>query len=123
MEWRPTPGDRVRTVITKDHKNEIIYLNADHAIESTFTDEFILITGEHIPWAHQIIDYLSNRRDCNRALVLKKLIEFEALHRELDFDELCLLFFEQVKNEEAKYFSLGGNNDTCIHENPTGQIP
>ena len=108
MNWTPSPGDRVKTVLTKDHKNETIYLNGDHAIETTLSNEFLTFTGEWIPWSHQIIDYLSKQRDQNRTIVLKKLIEFEKFHSELDFDELCLLFLKEYELEQQKYFSSGG---------------
>ena len=108
MNWTPTPGDRVRTVITRDHKDEIVYLNADHAIESTISNEFLVITGEWVPWAHQVIDYLSSQRGIDRQSVLKQLLEFEKLHTELDFDELCLLFLSNYELEQQRHFSIGG---------------
>lgn len=108
MQWNPSPGDRVKTVLTKDSKNEVVFLNGDHAIETAISNEFLTITGEWVPWVHQIIDHLSNQRDSNRGLVLRKLIEFEKQHRELDFDELCLLFLKEHELEQQKYFSSGG---------------
>ena len=106
MEWTPKPGDRIKTVITKDTKNELIYLNGDHAIEATICSEFLIFTGEFIPWAHQIIDYLSKQPGKDRRTVLQQLLEFEARHKELDFDELCLLFLdEHEKNNSVSFFT------------------
>lgn len=107
MNWNPAPGDRVKTVITKDHNNEVVYLNADHVIESTIADEFLIFTSEWIPWSHQIIDYLSTRKNSNRSSVLKALLEFEKLHTELNFDDLCLLFLKEQEQEKTIFF--GGN--------------
>lgn len=107
MEWNPAPGDRVKTVVTKDNSNEVVYLNGDHAIEALISNEFIVITGEWIPWSHQIIDYLSGKRGMNRKVILLRLIEFNALHSELDFDQLCLLFLKEFELEQSKSF-LGG---------------
>jgi len=99
MIWQPKPGDRIKTIITKDSSNEVVYLNADHVIDSVITAEFLIFTSEFLPWPHQIIDYLSNERNCNRNLVLRALVEFDRLHSELDFDALCTLF---LKEQEIK---------------------
>ena len=105
MVWSPQPGDRVKTIVTKDHQNEIIYLNGDHAIESVITNEFLLLTGEHIPWPHQIIDYLSSKKNMNRSLVLRALIALDKTHSELSFDDLCQLFLaEEEENSSVSFF-------------------
>jgi hypothetical protein len=116
MQWIPAPGDRVKTILTKDKENEVVYLNGDHAIETTISDEFLTITGEWVPWSHQIIDYLSRQRGQNKRTVLLRLIEFEALHIELDFDQLCLLFLEQVETEQSKSFFQGYHNARIIED-------
>jgi hypothetical protein len=109
MNWTPTPGDRVKTILTKDKNHETIYLNGDHAIETTFSNEFLTITGEWIPWSHQIIDFLSRQRNLNRQLVLQQLIEFEREHTELDFDQLCLLFLDLYTSKQQNTITFGGN--------------
>lgn len=108
MYWNPAPGDRVKTIITKDKEHEIIYLNGDHAIETTVSNEFLTLTGEWLPWPHQIIDFLSNRRNYSRELVLRKLVELDARHREVDFDTLCQIFLKELEAESANNFSSGG---------------
>jgi hypothetical protein len=97
--WSPLPGDRVRTVLSRDHVNEVVYLNGDHALVSTVSDEFLIVTSEWVPWAHQVIDYLSSRPGADRRTVLRQLMEYELLHREVDFDQLCLMYLEET--EEA----------------------
>jgi hypothetical protein len=116
MNWNPAPGDRVKTILTRDKENEIIYLNGDHAIETTISDEFLTITGEWIPWSHQIIDYLSRQQGMDRSMVLRLLLEFEKTHSELDFDQLCLLFFEQLETEQSKSFFQGDDNARIIED-------
>jgi hypothetical protein len=108
MEWRPQPGDRIKTILTKDKQNEIIYLNGDHAIETAISNEFLELTGEWMPWSHQIIDYLSRQKNMNRQAVLKQLLEFEKEHTELDFDQLCLLFLEDYTTKQQTNLLFGG---------------
>jgi hypothetical protein len=108
MEWIPQAGDRVRSVISKDNINEIVYLNADHVIESVISNEFLIQTSEHIPWSHQIIDYLSRQRGMDRELCLRLLIEFNREYSELDFDQLCLLFLEKYTLKQQNTVSFGG---------------
>jgi hypothetical protein len=115
MDWLPKPGDRVKTVITKDKEHEIIYLNGDHAIETTVSNEFLTITGVWVPWAHQIIDHLSKLRNMNRSIVLQQLLEFERFHTELDFDELCLLFLEEYNAKQQQSISEVTNERDCIN--------
>lgn len=103
-EWIPTPGDRIRTVITTDSKHELVYLNSETAILATVNDKFLILTSEWQPWAHQIIDWLSIQRNIDRQTVLKFLLEFEKQNTELDFDSLCAKFLKHYL--EQKSFSF-----------------
>ncbi len=94
MDWVPAPGDRIKTIITTAKEFEIVYLNSEESIASKFSSEFIILTGDWIPWSHQIIDFLSRQKSKNRQTVLSDLLEFEKFHTELDFDSLCLLFLQ-----------------------------
>lgn len=102
LEWTPTPGDRIRTVISASHANEIVYLNDDNAITTTVADEFLIFTSEWLPWPHQIIDYLSALKGRNRQTILHDLLTLDKANQELDFDQLCQKLLQQYEQEEAK---------------------
>ena len=102
--WIPSPGDRIATVLTTDHKQELVYLNNDSAMITAISNEFLLSTSEWKPWSHQIIDYLSSKRGVGRQKVLKLLIDFERLHTELDFDALCTKFLHHCLSQEKLTF-------------------
>jgi hypothetical protein len=104
MQWVPTSGDRIKTVITRDSKHEFVYLNGDNVITTSVDDTFLLLTGDWVPWSHQVIDYLSRQRGLNRQAVLKQLLEFELLNTELDFDNLCLKFLAKYESNKSYNF-------------------
>lgn len=113
IPWTPKPGDRIRTVVTKDQQNEMVYLNDDNTITSLLTDEFLILTSNWVPWPHQIVDFLSAQRGLDRRKVLGMLMKLDRSHSELDFDQLCQKLVEELTAAQDCRHELSFSSISC----------